>query len=202
MAGWIPIRGWGGPLILRELHQADDGRIYSKWMREVTPAVERTQTLSAKIASPATFSAAERSFLLSFKARATAAKTGKVGLVFLPENGATGSCEFSIDLPAGRAQFAPGALNAFAPKQKSLREGGAPHHAGDFAIENLNTPPRTFTVRLLIKNNHKLGGSLIDAEIAGQRTMITFRSELSVSKLLLRPDQLEIEDLELSPCRF
>ena len=32
MAGWIPIRGWGGNLVIRELLQFPDGRIGSKWM--------------------------------------------------------------------------------------------------------------------------------------------------------------------------
>ena len=40
MAGWIGIRGWGGPLILRELVQYADGRIGSKWMKEIMPATE------------------------------------------------------------------------------------------------------------------------------------------------------------------
>ena len=48
MAGWIPIRGWGGNLVIRELIQFPDGRIGSKWMKEITPATEPPRTLAAQ----------------------------------------------------------------------------------------------------------------------------------------------------------
>ena len=45
MAGWVPIRGWGGTLVLRELIQFPDGRIGSRWMEELTPRTERPVSL-------------------------------------------------------------------------------------------------------------------------------------------------------------
>jgi len=51
MAAWIPIRGWGGPLVIRELIQFPDGRIGSKWMPEVMPEIGSLKTVAAGIAA-------------------------------------------------------------------------------------------------------------------------------------------------------
>ena len=60
---------------------------------------------------------------------------------------------------------------------KSAREDrtSAPdwwNNTGNYAIENLIGVGKPFQVRLLVKYDPKMGGSLVDAEIAGQRTMI------------------------------
>ena len=58
---------------------------------------------------------------------------------------------------------------------------------------------RPFTVRAIVKSDEKIGGSLIDAEIGGTRTLMTFRSGLDVKKLLVRPEGVELTDLRLAP---
>lgn len=199
MAAWIPIRGWGGHLILRELIQFPDGRIGSKWMTEVMPKAGAAQTLAAKVSVPAAFPANGRSALLTFEVRPADSGKGRFGISFLPENGEQDSAELQVRLDDRRAQFGPGSLTGFADRQASLREGGKPHGVGNYAIENLIGVDRPFSVRVIVKTDEKTGGSLIDAEIGGARTLMTFRSGLDVKKILFRPKGVELTDLRLAP---
>ncbi len=89
-------------------------------------------------------------------------------------------------------------MNGFAGNQKSLREGGSPHGAGNYAIENLIGVDRPFLVRVIVKGDDKLGGTLIDAEIAGQRTMLSYRPNLTVKKLVFRAEDVELESVHIA----
>jgi len=81
---------------------------------------------------------------------------------------------------------------------KSLREGGAPQSVGDYAIENLTGVDKPFEVRVIVKRDDKIDGSLIDAEIAGQRTMISFRPGLTVKHVAFQTEGLELLDVQYS----
>jgi len=199
MAAWIPIRGWGGPLVIRELLQFPDGRIGSKWMPEVMPETGKLKTVAASVTGVTNCPVDSKAFMMVFKVRPAEAKKGKFGISFLPEKGEQAACELQIRLDDLRAQFAVGSFNSFAANQKSLREGGAPHQAGNYAIENLIGVDQPFTVRVIVKGDDKLGGSLIDAEIAGQRTMISYRADLTVKKMVIRAEGVELENVKIAP---
>lgn len=202
LAGWIGIRGWGGPLILRELVQYPDGRIGSKWMKEVMPETDEPQALATRIAETTQFPANTRAFLLTFDVQPAAARKGRLGVTFLPQRGEQAAhgvrvaCELQLRLDDGRAQFGPASPNGFAAGQKSLREGGRPH-----AIENLIGVDRPFTVRVIVKSDDKLGGSLMDAEIAGQRTLLSYRPDLTVKKLVFRTEGVELRNVQIAPLK-
>lgn len=151
-------------------------------------AISRSRPdLPAEQVAPETTCAVDgRSLLLTFDVQPTEAKKGKLGISFLPENGVQNSCELQISLDDLRAQFGPGSLQGFAAKEKSLREGGKPHDVGNYAIENLIGVDKAFPVRVILKTSDKIGGAVIDAEIAGKRTMITYRPDLTVKKLVFR----------------
>ncbi|MBM3889416.1 MAG: hypothetical protein FJ388_09850 [Verrucomicrobia bacterium] len=196
MAGWTNIRGWGGHLVIRELLQFPDGRIVSKWMKEIMPKTGSAKTLAPTITGTTTVPASGTSFMLTFNVQPAEAKKGKLGISFLPESGEQAACELQLCLDDQRAQFAPANLNGFAASLKSLREGGGPN-----AIENLIGVDRPFTVRVIVKGDNKIGGSLIDAEIAGQRTMLSYRPNLTVQKLLFRTEAVELKNVRISACR-
>ena len=201
MAAWIPIRGWGGNLLLRELVQYPDGRIGSKWMKEIVPATGATRTLPARAVDGPPIATGGRSFLLSFEVRPVkgALQPGRLGVSLLPEAGDTAACEWQLDAAARRAQFGKAVPVGFAAREKSLREGGAPQQVGHYALENLVGIDRPFAVRLLVKGSDKLGGSLVDAEIAGQRTMITYQPGLTVQRLGFRTEGVELRRVRLAP---
>jgi hypothetical protein len=194
MAGWIPIRGWGGCLVIRELIQFPDGRIGSKWMQEITPKSQENRTLAARIAETTTLPTGSKSFLLVFTVQSAQAKKGRIGVSFLPEDGEQAACELQIRLDDRRAQFGPGTLDRFAGPEKSLREGGAAN-----AIEHLIDVDKPFTVRVIVKGDDKIGGSLIDAEIAGQRTMVSYRPDLTARKIVCRTEGVELSTVQIAP---
>jgi hypothetical protein len=198
MAAWIPIHGWGGNLVIRELVQLPDGRIGSKWMKEITPATGQPRTLAAKVVGTRTVPVESKSFVLTFNVHPAEARKGRIGISFLPENGGPGACEWQIRLDDRRAQFSAGSADHFAGPEKSLREGGAPQQVGNYAIENLIGVNKPFAVRVLVKGDDKIGGSLVDAEIAGQRTMISYRPGLTVKQLLLRAEDVEPERVQFA----
>ena len=196
MAGWIFIHGWGGTLNIHELVQLKDGVVGTKWMDEILPLTGKTKTLSKNITGPTMYETDSPSFMLTFEVHPE--KDSKLGVVFLPENGEKDACELQIS-PAGRlAQYGKGTLNGFAEKEKSLREGGAPHGARNYAIENLINTDKPFTVRMIINSKDKFGGSVIDSEIAGSKTMITFRPGLVTRKILFNTENTEVRNVKIS----
>lgn len=194
LAAWIPVRGWGGGLIFRELVQFPDGRIGSRWMKEIVPETAKSKLLAAAMAETTTFPTDSRSFLLAFTVEPAAARKGKFGISFLPENGEQAACELQVRLADLRAQLGPGSLDHFAAPEKSLREGGGPH-----AIENLIGVDQPFAVRVLVKGSDKLGGSLVDVEIAGLRTMISYRQDLVVKKMVFRTENVQLKNVQVAP---
>jgi hypothetical protein len=197
MAGWMPVRGWGGPLIIRELIQFPDGRIGAKWMDEIMPETEGTIPVASKIADKKTFISKQASFLLTFRV-VPLKKDGKFAIVFSDANNEQNACELQIRLDEKRAQFGAGAFDNYSAQEKSLREGGSNGlYPSPNAIENLTETDKPFTVRVIVKGSGKLGGSLIDAEIAGQQTLITYRPDLFVKQLLFRADGVELKDIKL-----
>ncbi|HRZ37495.1 MAG TPA: hypothetical protein P5534_14185, partial [Candidatus Paceibacterota bacterium] len=78
---------------------------------------------------------------------------------------------------------------------------GARPWLGENAIENLIGVDQPFTVRMLVKGCNKIGGSLVDAEIAGRRTMLSYRPGLSVRKLVFRTEGVELEKVQIAPLK-
>ncbi|MCK6501139.1 MAG: hypothetical protein L6Q38_16795, partial [Nitrospira sp.] len=195
------IRGWGGHLVLRELLQFPDGQIGSKWMRELPPPTDLPKTVAANVGETGNFTTESRSFLLSFEVRpaGTREDRGRLAVTFLPEDGERDACELQILPSERRAQFGPGSIQNFATGQKSLREGGNPQSGRDYAVEQIRGLDKAFTVRVLVKGDDKIGGSLIDAEIAGHRTLLSFRPELVVRKLAFRTEGAVVSDVRIAP---
>ena len=198
LAGWIPIAGWGGTLTIHEMIQSPDGRIGTKWMKEIIPETQKERMLSKEIKETTSFPTGSSSFLLTFDVEPAKDLNGKLAALFLGADTAVQACEVQFSPNAKRAQYAKGQTGNFSVAEKSLREGGATSGARNYAIENLSGTDKPFTVRILVKYENKFGGSQIDTEIAGQRTMIAFRPDLKVEKLLLRADGTGIKNVKIA----
>jgi len=201
MAAWIPIRGWGGNLLIRELIQFPDGRIGSKWMKEITPPTAAPRALATAVTNTAAFPTESQSFLLECHISPFRQTPGQLAISFLPRSGVQAACELQLHLGNRRAQFGPVSAHGLPERQKSLREGGAPHHAGNYAIENLLGVDQPFTLRVIAQHSQKIGGSLGDAEIAGQRTMISYRPELTVGRLQFRVEGVQLDRVQIAPLK-
>ena len=196
-AAWIPITGWGGNLIIRELLQFPDGRIGSKWFKEIMPAMtdpKPFKMVENNIKTPVPVD----DFMLKFNVNPTTLNKGKLAITFMNDKGEENLCEFQISLDKQRAQYSNGSISEFSATEKSLREGGSPQNVRNYAIENLIGTDKPFTVRIIVKGDNKIGGSLIDAEIAGYRTMITYRPDLYVRNMIFKTDGIRLEDMQIS----
>lgn len=199
MAGWIPINGWGGPLVVHELIQYPDGRIGTKWMRELIPATRDTATLAQKIKKESSFPVKDDSFILSFDVHPKKNKDGWLAVSFLSsgQNPYEKACELQINTGAMTAQYSTATKDSFTAPERSLRQGGAPHHVGNYAIENLSGVDKPFSVRILVKSNAKLGGAILDTEIAGKNTLISYRSGLKIENISFKENEVSIRNVSI-----
>jgi len=190
MAGWVEInRHWGGPLVIRELLQDADGRLGSRFMQELMPeASGQKQLLCQTINDGESWdgTCSETSFLLTCDVLPE--RDGRVVINLKDDSGRT--CPWTLDLSEATARFSEG---------RSLRQGGEPQHATDYAIERLRGIDSPFPLRIIVKGDPKLGGSLVDVEIAGRRTMISHRSGLYVHRMTVGAEHTTISNLCLTP---
>lgn len=191
LAGWVKIQNWGGVLAIHELVQFPDGRLGSKWMEEITPATEPAEKLPQgdKIVID------KPSFLLTFDVESEQAMQGRVGVTLCGEQGFDNSCEWQLQLDRERAQFAAGVAEGFALNERTVREGGDLAAARNYAIAGAMRQSGATPVRMMVYYDEKLRGSIVDVEIAGQRTMISYRQDLKPERIELRMDGVKIKNL-------
>ena len=166
LIGWINhCYGWGGWLCFRELVQHPDGHLGTKWVKEM-PMPAPVETYSAKPGE---------TFTLEFR--------GEKGDDFA----------FVLDGAKGKAWFVRKAADGTYPEipslqdiavaneakygKKRIRTGRKyrPDDGDDFAITHIRGLDRPFEVKVENYYDRKSGISLVDVEIAGQRTMVTRR---------------------------
>ncbi|WP_197027660.1 hypothetical protein [Prevotella sp. 10(H)] len=201
MSAWLPVRGWGGPLLIHEMIQYPNGRIGTKWMNELVPETGEAVKVTDKLESSMFYDVASESFMLSFDVVPNKEKKGKFAVSFLPQEGDNKGCEFQLRLDDLVAQYSNASFEGYSGAEKSLRNGGNPQEARNYAIENLIGVDKPFSVRMVVKYTDKLGGVLIDSEIAGQRTMITYRPDLLVKKMMFKSENVEIKNVKLAPLK-
>lgn len=193
MAGWMQRNNhWGGPLVLRELIQHTDGRIGSRFMPELMPQMKKKQLLRRKIKDETDLTLPNTSGLLTFDV--IPSSKGKVDLTFLSASEEE-TFTWTLDLGEQRAQFSKEAEQ----KQKSLREGGSPQNAVDYAIDHLELPlDKAITIRIVLRCDPKFTGTVADVEIAGQRTMITYRHLLQTRHLKIKTGRAQIKNVSFA----
>lgn len=155
LAAWLTHpQCWGGWLVLRELVQNDDGTLGLKWLPEVTPPGKVYEYECPK---------------------------GGDFVLRIPRKEGGKALELRVEASSGRAQFADVEAEERALPQKTQaelnREGKGKRIAfmRGFAIQNITGLNMPYRVRLNVFFDVKGGGTLFDAEIAGRRTLVTFR---------------------------
>jgi len=201
MAAWLPVRGWGGPLLIHEMIQYPDGRIGTKWMNELVPETGTARTITQKLDKTLFYDTKDKSFMLTFDVVPKNVKESRLAVSFLPAEGTDKGCEFQLQLDSLKAQYGNASFGGYAASEKSLRQGGQPQLVSNYAIEKLIDVGKPFQVRMVVKYTDKLGGVLIDSEIAGQRTMITYRPDLLVEKLMFKSDGAEVRNISIAPLK-
>ena len=178
IVGWINhLGGWGGWLCFHELIQFEDGKLGEKWLAETMPPVRRVAVTDGKAEIGGAYDLvefatlpADRPFRLKFENPS-------------PKN--AGAIVFGVDPQTGRAWFSHADLAGREEPALTVREALAadvdtkwhpkPHHCGSYAIEKIRGLDRPYGIRLLVHYDAKSDATVIDAEIAGTRTMLTRR---------------------------
>jgi hypothetical protein len=126
-------------------------------------------------------------------------KPGNIAVAFLSsgQNKYEKACEVQLNLDELTAQYSHAYKDLFSAREKSLRQGGTPQSVKNYAIENLRGVNKPFSVRILVKNNSKLGGSILDSEIAGQNTMISYREGLTIANIVFKLKDIDIRNVTL-----
>ena len=193
MAGWLKMRSWAGALIIYELLPRPDGSIGSKWMEEIVPARGDDIFKEKKISTEKEYDAGASSFILEFEVVPTDARDARCSVGFLPEDGGD-PCYLGIDLPSCRAQYSSDP----ASKEKTLAEGCRIHSSADYAVAGGMRLDSPFKVRIAVKGDPRFNGCIIDTEIAGEKTLVTYRRGLDVGKLLFSPEGCTIRKVKCS----
>lgn len=196
IAGWVKTQNWGGILTIHELVQFPDGRLGTRWMPEIVPATHDAVSLPVgDIAAPSP------SFMLTFDAKPVHAQQGRIGLTLCGADGYASSCEWNMQFDRSRAQFSTGVEGGFAPDERTLREGGDVSTAYNYAIAGGMPQEGTTQVRVMVYHADKLHGSIVDVEIAGQRTMLSYRPDLSTTTIKLLLDDVQVCNLRYAPLK-
>jgi hypothetical protein len=215
--------GYGGPLVFRELMQMPDGTLGMKWPEEmrfpiknkIIPEIRaggKVITGDAVAVNAASERRAEiaglpRSFHLSLR---ITPDSGVSHVAIAGLDGKGDGCIISFLVKCGRVQWGTATgdeLPQLVPTlQDILSEGhdvcdkGFKFHflGGDFVIIGVEGLEKPFDLEMVFKYDDKSKSTIIDAFIAGHRTMITRRKGLVINKLRFMADgPVKFENISL-----
>ena len=161
MAGWTCNEGWGGNLAIYEVVQRPDGTLGSRWMKEITPAFPKARKFEGGALDRT------KDFLLSFNAPADSVTT----LRFFSKSLQGIVLEWTIDPKNSRASYVCYVLAGEKPEAQLIREGGHPEWMSTYAVR-CDAKGSKASVRMILHNEAKMSGTLIDTEINRDRTML------------------------------
>lgn len=213
IGGWLSGIGWGSCIAVRELIQYPDGRLGMKWPDEMAPHTGKTLHEAADavvtIGHPLSFGFdAGQSVYAEMKLHAQA--EGRLAVRLADAENPARNCEFQLDFAKQRMQISPcGADGGFHPEIQTIREGlktiqqdrlgwgvKASHgiHAGsqNFCLENVDVLKGTFTLKMIVRYSPKMRCTVVDVEVAGQRTLISNRVRLKPCRMELATDSQSI----------
>lgn len=200
LVGWIHGIGWGSYIVHRELIQYANGRLGMKWMPELWPD---------KGAGPLWSEVDEPEAKMTFVCREKTsyyfevdlmAETGRGSLCV--HFGGVHGCALLLDLDREQVQFSSGTdgwpnpiepafigipQEKMDPTMRYSNLKGHYHFRGqDFSIAHVDVMRGEFTLRFVQHFSPKGNLTLIDAEIARQRTIISNRVGLIVQQVSLQ----------------
>jgi hypothetical protein len=225
MAGWPECnRTFGSCLVFRELIQHADGRLGLKWLKEVLPETAEPVLLADRFVPGASAAgsvyataAFGDSFLVEMRVR-PGAPTGVLAVRFAGSDPDIPGGEFQIRFGEGRAQWNVAPQDGFAspilPAHELFKAAGPAvesfltlptrehlhMYAGNFCIDRVRGLAEPFSLKLLVTYMPRMETTLIDVEIAGQRTMLSSRRRLRVDRLSFMSSNpgLTIRDLSIA----
>lgn len=165
MAGWTSNEGWGGNLVLYEVVQRPDGTLGTRWMDEVTPVAGKT-VVEFVSGTPLALDRT-KDYLLSFEADAGE----DISVCFTCNDRPGETVEWLLEPGRDRASYV--CYNTSGPRPEALliSEGGRPEWMKDYAVRADVSGCKVY-VRMMMHNEDKMSGTLVDTEINRDRTML------------------------------
>ncbi len=184
MAGWLNGIGWGSVIVHRELIQEEQGRLGMKWVPEMVPETQEENLLEN---SPLCQSALEsgESYLLEMMLDPQSASRGGIQLI-----SGDAAVELQMDFKKKRIQFSEATPHTLAPslptayevmvqkgENANWRTEKIAYSTRDFCLGGIEGMEGIFPLRLLIRVSRKMRSTVLDAEIAGRRTILSVRKD-------------------------
>lgn len=181
IAGWVrsPL-GWGGVLMQRELILEEGGKLGMKWIPELAPKADGITLFNSTDEILNGFSIEKY-------------KDYYLELIIEPENAyrfglslndGTSSCTLALDYKNYRVQINNSSLDTFGDRLPTMLElikkgsenlKNTPKNARNYALSDIKGINKPFTLKIIIHYCRRLHSTIIDAEIAGCRTLISVR---------------------------
>lgn len=196
MAGWLGGIGWGSAVVHRELVQFSDGTLGSRWLPELIPETKLIKKLCEtetdyKVEEP------KSEYYIELDVKSNC---GKFAVKFMNDDN-TG-CELQLDFDKKTVQFADISdenkmSEAISPLYMVIDEIKNKENCGagndinysnlacrgrNFSIANVNYTKDTI-LKIMMYYHPKMDTTVIDAEINGERTLISNRSDLLVNRI-------------------
>lgn len=200
IAGWIQcFLGWGSVLMQRELLQEEGGKLGLRWLPEITPE----PTGDNLMAGNEQFTAAvcfdrDASYLLE-----TVIDPGNASKMALNLSDGEQACVIQFDFAAKRVTVNDAPIDGFGEAIPSVREKvlnpepprktywdipDTPQRACNYTLTDIQGIDRPFTFKLMIRRSSRIISTVLDAEIAGHRTLISMRPEFFPTRASLLSD--------------
>ncbi|MGN0879353.1 MAG: hypothetical protein ACI4WT_07890 [Oligosphaeraceae bacterium] len=211
LAGWIRGIGWASCLVFRELLHYPDGHLGMRWVPELEPArlaslpgcpSEVIVSPSSPVPLPAPASGDDALYEMTV----AAPSVGRLGVRLHDCHHPALDCEFQLDFGRQRMQVATlggqtGLCRTLLTLRESLKVQPSErlgmdiqtvdgYHAGsrDFALERVDVLDGQPRLRLWLHADAKMRSTVLDIEVAGQRTLVSHRVGMTVTGVELVAD--------------
>ena len=195
MAGWIRGLGWGSVVIHRELIQGEDGRLYMKWLKELSPDTDKLKLVSKNDNDVRIDE--KRSYYIEFDVESCA--DTRTVVRFSGEKQAVlviDSKQKTVRINDGEDEVLP--LYRIVNEGKDRDAIGNLHFQGvNFAIGQVDNIQKPYKVRIQLHYEKKSDNAFIDCEIGEKRTIVSDRVNQRFSKVSFEAFGGKIKDVAI-----
>ena len=201
MAGWTSNEGWGGNLYICELVQHENGQLGTKWMKEIMPRMGPSVTLADSVTGSLRVDLdKEDCYMLSFEIDSPA-DSGEVSIAFENRERPDQVLEWALCRDEHRASYTLHPKDSERPRAKTISEGGRPESMKDYAIQGGFEKDGPLSIRMMVYNNSKMSGSLVDTEIDRSRTMLDHQAGFKFDAMTISVKNAKARNLKISKFR-
>ncbi len=209
LAGWANGMGWGSFIVHRELVQGKDGRLGMRWLSELCPdfGALPVEVEAKELSSEGKF-ALEKGNDYYIEGLVDLGEDGRLALQFSGEGPA---CELRFDSAREEAQvnelcegeaYAKTLEPAYIaiPKNEPCyaKPENLPSNSANFCLARVDCLKGACLLRVRLRYEPKTGSAVLDCEIAGERTLVSYRKGLRVNALRVALEKGSVNRLKIA----